>query len=84
MPCTICYTNYENTPCSDKEYKSLRTRSKKNKDDEIMFHRMKKVCPCKECLVKMICNDKRWECQPYLDLIEKVIDEDYDYAVSFM
>lgn len=89
MPCIFCEAEYFIMPCESdgiltKEkinFKAGFIATTTEDEDNILeqlslfFKREKDHCPCKNCLVKMICI-KTLDCKDYNDFIDKIYREE--------
>jgi hypothetical protein len=72
MPCQVCRTKFIFNPCQE----TLNSRQEapievglKSLFDQNLYEDFKEKCPCKECLIKIVCYDSRMDCFNYLDFL---------------
>jgi hypothetical protein len=89
MPCKICDLVYENRPCSGIPYNGKKgdmfytheperyiLKSLTKETFETRYYRLRDECPCKDCLVKMMCEQGRLQCSPWYHFCRQIKPED--------
>lgn len=77
MPCTICNALFHTRPCEHPSgileyYDKLIKITNFSSYILAVYKDLHDICPCKECLVKIVCNPGIKHCVEYNSLIEKV------------
>ena len=66
MPCQVCKEKFMHNPCQETTIQLVELKSL---FDRNLYENFKEKCPCKECLVKIVCYDVRMECFDYASFL---------------
>lgn len=81
MPCPLCEAIYQYKPCTTSKVElddflktqvSLINMNYTETYNMDFYRELSKECPCKECLVKVVCFKDRFNCSDYAEFTRKI------------
>lgn len=73
MPCGLCTTTFANKPCNSNHVNITDILVATFNKEYMMkyFNVLNQYCPCTNCLVKMMCDKQRLNCEQYLEVLKR-------------